>query len=511
MKRWFHFLAVFLTSLSLALPSEPVSLRFEGVSLRAALDLWAKAAGVRVLLLEQEAAPVTLDLAEVPADRALWAILQAAGGKLDYVEVEGGLVVVGPRDRVRQLRPGVFRLYERLPKEVMSLFPEAVVMEVSGAGLLVYASPEEHERIASLASSLASFAGTVSFPVRSPKAKDVVEALGLGVSAFYVEEAGRLVVRGDPRQLVAVKEALEAAGLYGEAERAEPAVLRFFPVRYREPKEALEVLKEQLGEEAVKGFVADEVLRGLLGAATARQAERVSRFLEVYDRPARQYEILVRVEQMDEQAARSLGINWEGALGAFSVGVAEGGLSFGFDLATRSALSLLSSLAALETKGLSRTLVNTRLVAVDGREATVRSGGQLLLPQAPQAQTGGGTGGSAAPGGYLSVPYGLNVKVSPRGLGEGEVLLDVAVSLGGTPASGPGQGVALPSQDVASRLRLPLGSTVVLGGVITEVQQEGVRGVPVLSWIPLLGELFKQRTGGTNTSAVLVFLTVRPL
>ena len=51
--------------------------------------------------------------------------------------------------------------------------------------------------------------------------------------------------------------------------------------------------------------------------------------------------------------------------------------------------------------------------------------------------------------------------------------------------------------------------TVVLGGLITKDQDDGVQKVPLLGDIPLLGKLFRQESGKTNRKELLVILTPR--
>lgn len=502
-------LLAFLLILSLpvlALPQGEVDLVFQGTPLRQALELWARAAGVQVVPLDIPQTRLELSLRGVPIPQALQVLLEAGGRGLAWAEVAPGLVVVGPQERVSPLLQREARLYERLPAGVASAFPRIRVVDLEGGGKLVFASPEDHEGIERLLAQSAPLVALVSLAVRSPEAKALVESLFPGVSAQYVRETGTLLLRGDPRRLPEVREALEVAGLLGRTPEDPPA-LRLFPLRHLDPKQALEALKGLYGEEAVKGLVADEGLRTLYGVLTSSQAEALQSVLALLDRPQPQYEILVRVEQVDEATARRLGLDWNLLQGGFSVALTQGGLSLRFESGGQGN-SILGVLAAGETRGTTRTLVNTRLVTLEGRTASVRSGGQLLLPQQGQP---GQNQDRGAPQGYTAVGYGLSVALTPRSAGKGEVLLDVAVDLGGTPGEGPGNGVAIPSQAVKGILRIREGITAVLGGILTTVQRQSDTGIPVLSWIPILGDLFKTRQEGENRSALLVFLTVREL
>jgi type II secretory pathway component GspD/PulD (secretin) len=48
---------------------------------------------------------------------------------------------------------------------------------------------------------------------------------------------------------------------------------------------------------------------------------------------------------------------------------------------------------------------------------------------------------------------------------------------------------------------------VVIGGLIREEQTRSIREVPLLSKLPLVGELFKQRSTSRRKSDILIFLT----
>lgn len=500
------FLFSFLFSAALALPHGEVDLAFQGTPLRQALELWGQAAGVQVVPLELPQTKVELSLKGVPAPQALRLLLEAGGKGLAWAEVAPGLVVVGPQERVAPLLQREARVYEKLPAGAASAFPQIRVVDLEGGGKLVFASPEDHAGLERLVAEATPLVAVLSFPVRSIEAKALVESLFPGIAAQYIRETGVLLLRGDPRRFPEVREALEAAGLLGRSAEDTPT-LRVFSLRYLEPKQALEALKGLHGEEAVKGLVADDALRTIYGLLSPSRAGLLQASLALLDRPQPQYEILVRVEQMDEVTAKQLGLDWSLLQGGLSVALTQGKLSLRLE-SDRQGNRILGILAAEETKGTTRTLVNTRLVALEGRTASVRSGGQLLLPQQAPSGQGSGSGGIQ---GYTAVPYGLSVSLTPRSAGKGETLLDVAVDLGGTPGQGPSGGVSIPSQTVKGILRLREGTTAVLGGVITTVQRQSDTGIPVLSWIPILGEIFKTRQQGENRSALLVFLTVREL
>ncbi len=67
------------------------------------------------------------------------------------------------------------------------------------------------------------------------------------------------------------------------------------------------------------------------------------------------------------------------------------------------------------------------------------------------------------------------------------------------------------NQSVTAKVRVRQGATTVLGGVVSQAENEGSTGVPVLSAIPLWESFFKQRTAGTNRSVLLIMVSPRVL
>ena len=63
------------------------------------------------------------------------------------------------------------------------------------------------------------------------------------------------------------------------------------------------------------------------------------------------------------------------------------------------------------------------------------------------------------------------------------------------------------SRTADTNVRMYSGETLVIGGLISEEQQRTMQKVPFLSKIPLLGELFKNRSRSHNKTEVLLLLT----
>jgi general secretion pathway protein D len=54
---------------------------------------------------------------------------------------------------------------------------------------------------------------------------------------------------------------------------------------------------------------------------------------------------------------------------------------------------------------------------------------------------------------------------------------------------------------------VPSGGTVVLGGIVTGEQSSSLQGVPLLSWLPLLGPLFRREQESKTRRTIYIFIT----
>ncbi len=99
---------------------------------------------------------------------------------------------------------------------------------------------------------------------------------------------------------------------------------------------------------------------------------------------------------------------------------------------------------------------------------------------------------------------GLNVTPHINGDGTITMFLQPFLSTQNTTAAG---GISQQFQTLTTTRRIRNGETMVLGGFITKSETRAVNKVPLLSDLPIIGNLFTQRTRNVVGSEVLVFIT----
>jgi type IV pilus assembly protein PilQ len=102
----------------------------------------------------------------------------------------------------------------------------------------------------------------------------------------------------------------------------------------------------------------------------------------------------------------------------------------------------------------------------------------------------------------------LKLEVTPQITPEGSIILDVDVnkdSRGETTAAG----IAINTKHIQTQVLVENGGTVVIGGIFELIEIDDTTKVPLLGDLPVLGNLFKNKSKTSNKSELLVFITPR--
>jgi type IV pilus assembly protein PilQ len=171
------------------------------------------------------------------------------------------------------------------------------------------------------------------------------------------------------------------------------------------------------------------------------------------------------------------------------------------------AVSLFSSAAnrflnleisALEADGRGKIVSSPRIVTADQVKALIEQGTEYPY------QTATSSGATA----IAFRKANLKLEVTPQITPEGNIILDVDInkdSRGETTTAG----IAINTKHVQTQVLVENGGTVVIGGIFELIEVEDVTKVPLLGDIPVMGNLFKNRSRTANKSELLVFLTPR--
>ncbi|WP_091727228.1 type IV pilus secretin PilQ [Mitsuaria sp. PDC51] len=181
------------------------------------------------------------------------------------------------------------------------------------------------------------------------------------------------------------------------------------------------------------------------------------------------------------------------------------GDAFGGATAANFALSLFSATAnrflnleisALEADGRGKVVSSPRVVTADQTKALIEQGEEIPYQQSTSS-------------GATSISFKkavLKLEVTPQITPEGNVILTVDVNKDSRGTLTP-QGYAINNKHVQTLVLVENGGTVVIGGIYTQEDLETENKVPYLGDIPLLGNLFKNKSRSSTKTELLIFIT----
>lgn len=168
---------------------------------------------------------------------------------------------------------------------------------------------------------------------------------------------------------------------------------------------------------------------------------------------------------------------------------------------------------ALQQDGSTKTLSAPSLVVLNNKEARINVGEQLPVVQ--NYLSGGfntGTNGVSTGTSYGSVQFrdvGVILTVTPRVNPGGLVYMEVQQEVSNPGTQDPTGNYSVNKREIETEIAVQSGQTVLLGGLIRENEIRAKNGVPGLSRIPILGNLFGSTSKQRDRTELIVLITPR--
>jgi len=195
-----------------------------------------------------------------------------------------------------------------------------------------------------------------------------------------------------------------------------------------------------------------------------------------------------------------------------------GGLNLGFVDGTTNLLGIelleIGALAqALATDGNTNVLSTPSIVTMDNEAASINVGQEVPFLSGSFLSEGISTGeGQVNP--FQTIQreeVGLKLQVTPH-INEGDtIMLGIEQEVSSLAPVAGAVDLITNKRTISTRVMVPDGSMLVLGGLITDDLNETVERVPGLSRIPLFGELFTFRSSNQVKRNLMVFIRPRIL
>jgi type II secretory pathway component GspD/PulD (secretin) len=227
--------------------------------------------------------------------------------------------------------------------------------------------------------------------------------------------------------------------------------------------------------------------------------------IEGLDKRAPQIMIESKIVEIDLNSERDLGISWSSGANTDATGNLIMGQIIFRELTlggTFERIGLIQArLDALTKEGKTNVLSNPKIVTLDGKESIILSGSKIPIRERTEE-------------GIETVRYidvGLNMTITPRLSQDEKITMDCDIkieSLGTELIQGY---PVINSRQEKAIIRSPLGVTNVIGGLITSEEIETIRRIPILSEIPVIGELFKFTNRTKNRTEIIILITAHKI
>ena len=176
------------------------------------------------------------------------------------------------------------------------------------------------------------------------------------------------------------------------------------------------------------------------------------------------------------------------------------------------------ALDALQTNGQTKVLSTPSLVVMNNQEAQITVGTQVPVISQQVIGYGSVTGTGTGSTGYTNtgigqasyISTGVTLDITPRVNPGGLVYMDVQQE-----DSVPGTGTTtnpnppISQRNLSTQVAVQSGETVLLGGMIQDQEITSKSGVPLLSSIPLIGNLFGSTDRSHHRTELIVLITPR--
>ncbi len=339
-----------------------------------------------------------------------------------------------------------------------------------------------------------------------------------------------------------------------QLEELAPLRTEYLRVRYANAKELFELFRARSGGGSGGGSggsqttgsvlsergqaIVDERTNSIIVTDTADRIEALKKLIEQIDIPIRQVMIEARIVIANSNFRRELGIRWGGvSYGLTKNRLVEGGASLDsldsnpgspyeyltgqdgkslllnenqiVDLGVSNPAGTIAAgiltdntfldmeLSALENAGYAEIVAQPKVVTSDKQAAEIKSGKQIPYQEASAS-------------GATSVSFKdavLRLLVTPQITPDNHVIMDLAISKDSVSEVTQSGTPAIDITQLKTKVLVPNGETVVLGGVFGLDTNNSEVKVPVLGDIPYLGRLFKHTVRGETKTELLIFIT----
>lgn len=288
----------------------------------------------------------------------------------------------------------------------------------------------------------------------------------------------------------------------GKFRKSNLTQVRTFKVQYTTPADIEPILQEHLSNYgSIKSITGNNLI---IVEDTVPFLNRIENLLIEIDQQPKQILIEAKILEITLTDNQSFGLDWtklfdsddgSGTLG--TQGLSNSTIPGLFAQYSNTNVEIV--LNALKERGRLRTLSTPKLLAMEGYEAETVVGTRIGFKVTT-------TVNQVTSETIEFLETGIILKVTPSVDRSGRILLDIHPEVSAGTVSDDG----IPSKSttqVSTRMLVPNGKTVFMGGLIRRSSNNSREGVPLLGDLPVVGSLFANDSRNITTSEIVVLLT----
>lgn len=219
------------------------------------------------------------------------------------------------------------------------------------------------------------------------------------------------------------------------------------------------------------------------------------------------------IVEIDKLNSLALGMNWNltqttgnpnlnGSL-VGTIPAVAGSLGFG---TVQGGVNINGTLSAMEAKQLGKIISRPRVATASGVPAEINSVENIIYTTVNQTIGLGGVITNTQT--FNTLPLPVDLKITPRITDDGRITTVIVASVTSQTGAAAGTGPPPTSQQTANTtITIKNGETIVMGGLVRDTVTDSYTGVPLLMNLPLIGDLFQQKSLQHQKVELVIFIT----
>jgi type IV pilus secretin PilQ/predicted competence protein len=302
-----------------------------------------------------------------------------------------------------------------------------------------------------------------------------------------------------------------------------PMQTRIFVVKYAKATELSTVLAQAKSSRGT--IVVDSRSNALVVTDIPEQFPKMEALLTKLDIETKQVTISAKIILVDQSYLREMGVEWQAGKPASPAGgdanahdardgVISSGTGYGVEAWSQTdevadklghftwgimtgEYAFQTALSAIVGRNKGNIIDQPDITTLDNKQAEIFSGEDIPLTQLDES------------GNVITKMFsiGTTLRITPHITVNDRILIDLYVERNAyTPSTG---GYSILKRYATTNIILGPGDYAVIGGISTQDKSLGIKGVPILMDLPLIGRLFKYTTEQTSTKDLVIFVKAK--